>query len=108
MKNVSDFRVILEYSKAVGNLEPSCEGEVVFPHGEYVYKGQEYKNDQTAFNGQVNINYALTPTIYLSTDYTFQGRNEYLLYNQKSVQSLEHGRYCFIAEKQVECQPDRQ
>jgi len=24
-----------------------------------------------AFNGQVNINYAFTPTIYLFTDYTY-------------------------------------
>ncbi len=91
MKNASDFRVILDYSKTVGNLELSCEGEVVFPHGEYVFKGQEYRNDKTAFNGQVNLNYSLTPTVYLFTDYTFQGRNEYLLYNQKSVQSWNMG-----------------
>lgn len=91
IKNASDFRVILDYSKTIGNLELSCEGEVVFPHGEYVFKGQKYRNDKTAFNGQVNLNYSLTPTVYLFTDYTFQGRNEYLLYNQKSVHSWNIG-----------------
>ena len=91
MKKASDFRVILNYSKAIGNIELSCEGEVVFPHGEYVFKEQEYRNDKVAFNGQVNINYALTPSIYLFTDYTYQGRNEYLLYNQKSIHSWNMG-----------------
>lgn len=91
MKKASDFRVILNYSKAIGNIELSCEGEVVFPHGEYVFKEQKYRNDKVAFNGQVNINYALTPSIYLFTDYTYQGRNEYLLYNQKSIHSWNMG-----------------
>ena len=91
MKKASDFRVILNYSKAIGNIELSCESEVVFPHGEYVFKEQVYRNDKVAFNGQVNINYALTPSIYLFTDYTYQGRNEYLLYNQKSIHSWNMG-----------------
>ena len=91
MKKASDFRVILNYSKALGNLELSCEGEVVFPNSEYVFEGKTYKNDRIAFNGQVNINYAFTPNIYLFTDYTYQGRNEYLLYNQKSIHSWNMG-----------------
>lgn len=91
MKSARDFRVILNYSKTIGNLELSCEGEMVFPRSEYVFRGQEYKNDKVAFNGQVNINYALTPHIYLFTDYTYQGRNEYLLYNQKNIHSWNMG-----------------
>ena len=43
MKKASDFRVILNYSKALGNLELSCEGEVVFPNSEYVFEGKTYK-----------------------------------------------------------------
>ena len=91
MKNASDFRAILNYSKALGNLEISCEGEVVFPNSEYVFKGKTYKNNRIAFNGQVNINYAFTPNIYLFTDYTYQGRNKYLLYNQNSIHSWNMG-----------------
>lgn len=91
MKNASDFRAILNYSKALGNLEISCEGEVVFPNSEYVFKGKTYKNNRIALNGQVNINYAFTPNIYLFTDYTYQGRNKYLLYNQNSIHSWNMG-----------------
>ena len=91
MKKASDFRVTLDYSKTLGNLELSCEGEVVFPHSEYEFEGQKFNRNKVTFNGQANINFALTPTIYLFTDYTYQGINEYLLYSQKEVHSWNMG-----------------
>jgi len=44
-----------------------------------------------AFNGQVNINNAFTPNIYLFTDYTYVQSKEH--------SQLEYGRSCFVIKE---------
>lgn len=86
-----EFSVGVSYSNTFSKLQLSCEVESVFPKGEYRFNNNMHKSNLIAINGQINMNYALTPNVTLFTDFTYQGRNEYLTCTQKAVNNWSLG-----------------
>lgn len=91
LPKAEDFSIAVDYSKTFSKLQLSCGIESVFPKGEYFFRNKIYNSNQIAINGQININYAITPHFYIFTDFTYQGHNEYLTSIQKTVSNWSLG-----------------
>ena len=97
-----EFSIGIAYSKTFSKLQLSCEIESVFPQGEYFFNNNLHKSNLIAINGQINMNYAVTPNVYIFTDFTYQGRNEYLTCIQKAVSNWSLGTTASLFKGKME------
>lgn len=87
----SDWRVQMSYSHTFSKLSVYSEAELALPNGEYTFLGATHKANKAAFNGQINIEYAINDWINMFTDFTYQGYNVMLTKTQKPVSAWNIG-----------------
>lgn len=102
LPRAKEFSMGLDYAKTFSKLSLYAEVEAVFPKGEYSFRGNVYQANRVAFNGQVNLNYAFNDNFYLYTDFTYQGRNEYLTSYQKAVNNWSLGATLSLIQNKLE------
>ena len=91
LPKMSRFSAMLGYSQTFSKLSLYGDVEVVLPKGEYYFMGAMRKANRVSCNVNFNANYALTPILYLYTNYMYQGRAEELTLYQKAVHQWDLG-----------------